>query len=91
VPHDVLVPGALTVCEMSDLAAALAPRPLWIGPLVDGVNRAVPVAIAHEHLRPVEAAYRDAEVNRRLSIAPAGLDPASPAEWIAEALAAPTR
>jgi cephalosporin-C deacetylase-like acetyl esterase len=91
VPHDVLVPGALTVCEMSDLAAALAPRPLWIGPLVDGVNRAVPVAIAHEHLRPVEAAYRDAEVNRRLSIAPAGLDPASPAKWIAEALAAPTR
>ena len=39
VPHDALVPGALTAGDLCDLAAALAPRPLRVEGLVDGLNR----------------------------------------------------
>ena len=42
VPHDVVVPGALTAGDLCDVAAALAPRPLRLEGLVDGLNREVP-------------------------------------------------
>jgi hypothetical protein len=38
VPHDVIVPGALTVSDLVDVAAALAPRALRLEGLVDGRN-----------------------------------------------------
>src|SRR5262249_37160640 len=41
VPHDVIVPGALTAGDLSDVAAALAPRALRLTGLVDGLNRRV--------------------------------------------------
>jgi hypothetical protein len=41
VPHDVVVPGGLMVSDLNDIAESLAPKPLWIGGLVDGLNRAV--------------------------------------------------
>lgn len=41
-PHDAVIPGALTVGDLPDLAAALAPRPLSLSGLVDGLNRRVP-------------------------------------------------
>lgn len=40
-PHDSLVPGALTVCDLPDLAALLAPRPVRLEAQVDGLNRRV--------------------------------------------------
>lgn len=39
VPHDVVSPGALTVGDLDDVAAAVAPRPLWLHGLVDHLNR----------------------------------------------------
>src|SRR5262245_51570234 len=39
IPHDAIVPGALTAGDLSDVAAALAPRPLRLEGLVDGRNR----------------------------------------------------
>ena len=39
VPHDALVPGALTVGDMPDLVAALRPRPVLLSRQVDGRNR----------------------------------------------------
>ena len=44
VPHDVLIPGALTMGDLGDVATALAPRSLRIEGMVDGVNREVPTA-----------------------------------------------
>ncbi|HEX5272284.1 MAG TPA: acetylxylan esterase [Gemmataceae bacterium] len=41
VPHDIIVPGALTAGDLGDVAAALAPRPLRQEGLVDGQNRRV--------------------------------------------------
>src|SRR5262249_5784398 len=39
VPHDVIVPGALTASDLNDVADAVAPRPVRLEALVDGVNR----------------------------------------------------
>ena len=41
VPHDVVIPGVLTLGDLSDIAAAIAPRPLRLEGLVDGLNRRV--------------------------------------------------
>jgi len=42
VPNDIIVPGILEVGDVSDIAAALAPRPLLLENLVDGKNRLAP-------------------------------------------------
>jgi pimeloyl-ACP methyl ester carboxylesterase len=39
VPMDWVVPGLLEVCEVDDLAAAVAPRPVFLDGLIDGRNR----------------------------------------------------
>ena len=39
IPPDAVIPGVLTAGDLPDLAAALAPRPLRIDALVDGLNR----------------------------------------------------
>ncbi len=44
VPHDTIVPGALTLGDLDDVAAALAPRPLRLEGRVDGLNRRVEAA-----------------------------------------------
>src|SRR6185369_7717375 len=41
VPHDACVPGALPAGDLSDLASALAPRPLHLDQMVDHLNRLV--------------------------------------------------
>jgi hypothetical protein len=41
IPHDVIVPGALTAGDLCDVAAALAPRSVRLEGLVDGLNRRV--------------------------------------------------
>src|SRR5262249_55675959 len=41
VPHDTVIPGVLTAGDVCDLAGALAPRPLHLESLVDGLNRKV--------------------------------------------------
>src|SRR5262249_30454004 len=40
-PHDVVVPGVLTVGDLCDLAGAVAPRALRMDEMVDGLNREV--------------------------------------------------
>ena len=52
VPHDALIPGALTAGDLCDVAAALAPRPLRMEGLDDGLDRVVaPVHVELEFLR----------------------------------------
>jgi hypothetical protein len=59
VPHDVIVPGALTAGDLCDVAAALAPRPLRIDHPVDGLNRAVERAEAARTYLRTATAYRE--------------------------------
>lgn len=54
VPHDVIVPGALAAGDLSDVAAALQPRPLLLQGLVDGQNRRAKSSAADKN-EPVAA------------------------------------
>jgi hypothetical protein len=71
-PHDVIVPGALTVGDLSDVAGALAPRPLRLDGLVDGLNRRVPADQASQLFQPARAAYQSAKAADRLQLAADG-------------------
>jgi dienelactone hydrolase len=63
VPYDAILPGALTAGDLNDVAAALAPRPLRLEGLVNGLNQLVaPEALAA--LEPVRSAYRSAAPER---------------------------
>jgi cephalosporin-C deacetylase-like acetyl esterase len=68
VPHDCVVPGALTVGDLGDVAAVLAPRPLWLGELVDGVNRRVSADTVQQALASARTAYRTARATEQLRL-----------------------
>jgi hypothetical protein len=86
VPHDAIVPGALTTGDWADLAAALAPRSLRLEGLVDGLNRRVsqkeleavysPTRLSYQNTRSTERLVLDAEIS-----SPEGL-----ARWLVGAL-----
>jgi len=42
IPHDVVVPGLLTVADLDDIATVLAPRPVVLAEMVDHLNRRIP-------------------------------------------------
>ena len=68
VPHDAVVPGALTVGDLCDVAAALAPRPLRMEGLVDGRNCVATQENVNARFEPAIRAY--AREPDRLVLAP---------------------
>jgi hypothetical protein len=58
VPQDVIIPGILEVGDLADVEAALAPRPLRVTGLVDGLDRLVPEETLNEQLKPAEDVYQ---------------------------------
>jgi hypothetical protein len=56
-PHDAIVPGALTAGDLCDVAAALAPRALRFEGLVDGRDCVVEEAELRQTLQPALEAY----------------------------------
>ncbi len=82
VPHDIIVPGALTVGDLSDVAAALAPLPLRFEGLVDGRNCALPKPELRRWLEPARQAY--AGRDERLVLSP-GVT-ADGGDWLSGAL-----
>jgi cephalosporin-C deacetylase-like acetyl esterase len=66
VPHDAVVPGALTTGDLPDILAALAPRALRIEGAVDGLNRRVPGKRLTTSLEPVRKAYAGEKAEGRL-------------------------
>lgn len=83
VPHDIVVPGALTAGDLCDVAAALAPRRLLLTDLVDGQNRLVANAGAAKALSPVRQAY-ESTAKARLSLPGDTAEPV--AKWLTTAL-----
>lgn len=86
VPHDALIPGALTAGDLCDVAAALAPRPLRMEGLVDGLNRAVADAEAVRLLDPARSAYRALDAGSRLQLAGGDATTPPPARWLLDSL-----
>jgi hypothetical protein len=79
VPHDVIVPGALTAGDLCDIAAALAPRPLQLADLVDGQNRALTAEEVAMAFAPVNAAYGPEAASTLLLMGPGA---ESAAKWL---------
>jgi cephalosporin-C deacetylase-like acetyl esterase len=86
VPHDVIVPGALTAGDLADVAAALAPRPLRLEALADGLNRRVPVKTLAQTYEPAQAAYVSAKVEGKLQFADEPSSAAALARWLVDNL-----
>jgi hypothetical protein len=60
VPQDIIIPGILEMGDLPDVAAMLAPRPLFLEGLVDGRNRALPETLFQQQLQVVFEAYKKA-------------------------------
>jgi hypothetical protein len=82
VPHDAVVPGALTAGDLCDVAAALAPRPLRLEGLVDGRNRRVSTDVLAKTYEPAVGAYRSAGGRDRLILSPDGENAVAAARWL---------
>jgi hypothetical protein len=67
-PADSIIPGLLSVADLCDLVAALAPRPLLMEALVDGCNRRASRAQVEEIFRVARTAYQMARGPERLRI-----------------------
>ncbi|HUE73042.1 MAG TPA: hypothetical protein VMP01_19310, partial [Pirellulaceae bacterium] len=82
-PHDCVVPGVFETGDLPELVAALAPRPVRLEGLVDGVNRTVTEdRLKVTYARAVER-YDDENAGASLSIQP---QRSPPAEWLIEQL-----
>jgi hypothetical protein len=82
VPHDVIVPGALTAGDLGDVAATLAPHPLRLEALVDGRNCPLSAQEIQRIFEPTLQAYRTS--TDKLSIIPALRNDLT--AWLAQAL-----
>ena len=61
IPHDVVVPGALTAGDLCDVAAALIPLPLRLERLVDGRNCIIAEQDIEQIFKPTRQAYSAVE------------------------------
>ena len=82
VPHDTIIPEALTAGDLCDIAAALAPIPLRLEGLVTGRNCEVTAPELRRWLEPTRQAY--AGRPDRLTLHPRIAADAAP--WLASAL-----
>ena len=86
VPHDILVPEALTAGDLCDVAATLAPCFLRLSELVDGQNRQITdTQLAAEFGRVTEA-YKTAQSPNRLTLESTQQPPTSIAKWLVASL-----
>jgi hypothetical protein len=86
VPHDALIPGALSAGDLSTVAAGLAPRPLCMVGLVDGLDRAVGADAMARILEPARSAYHALGATSRLRLGEVESKSLSAARWLLEHL-----
>ena len=87
VPHDAVVPGALAVSDCQDIAAAAAPRPLWISGLVDGQNRHITQNQAEQTYAKARQQFAEAKASNRFQLQAAEQDRAQTiVPWLVERL-----
>jgi dienelactone hydrolase len=87
VPHDALVPGALTTGDLSDVASSLAPIPLRLEGLVDGLNREVSAEEAAKAYERARNAYRTRKVEVHLQVGGRERQSQSVGHWLLRQLA----
>ena len=84
-PHDVIIPGALTVGDLCSAAAALAPRPVRLEGLVDGLNRRAGLKAVEFEYKPAREAYALAAASGNFIIGDPAGDSAA-AQWLLKSL-----
>ena len=85
-PHDVIVPGALTAGDLGAVAAVLAPRALRLEGLVDGLNRRVSVEALEQAYEPARTAYSAASAAMQLTLQVTPASGQELAAWLASRL-----
>jgi dienelactone hydrolase len=68
IPHDVVVPAALTAGDLCDVAAALAPRRVRLEGIVDGWNRTISATDLASAYQPAATSYRAAGAAAQFSL-----------------------
>jgi cephalosporin-C deacetylase-like acetyl esterase len=86
VPHDAVIPGALTEGDLCDLAAVLAPCPLWMDGLVDGRNRGVSANELAKIFAVTQEAYRSRKAESYLRLSAEATAESSAAGWVVQQL-----
>ena len=86
-PHDVIIPGALTVGDLCGAAAALAPRPVRLEGLVDGLNRRADLKDVESEYKPARQAYALAAASEDFVVGDPA-DDAAVAQWLLKSLLA---
>jgi hypothetical protein len=83
IPHDVVVPGVLSAGDLPDLVAVLAPRPVALVALVDGLNRPSEAARQAEAYRLAIDVYAGRKAKGALAVHAVG---PPPGPWFLERL-----
>jgi hypothetical protein len=86
-PHDCIIPGALTAGDICDVAAILAPRPVKLEGWIDGLNREVSVDALTQTFEPARKAYRSAKAEDCLRLGAVGTGAESASRWLLRQLA----
>lgn len=84
-PHDVIIPGVLNAGDLCDVTAALAPRPVRLEGLVDGLNRRAPLKAVELEYKPARQAYTLAAASENFVLGDPANDSAV-AQWILKRL-----
>jgi hypothetical protein len=84
-PHDLIIPGVLNACDLCDVAAALAPRPVRLEGLVDGLNRRAPPAAVEFEYKPARQAYTRAAASANFVVGDPA-DDSAVAQWLLKSL-----
>ena len=84
-PHDVIIPGVLTAGDLCDVAAALAPRPVRLEGLVDGLNRRSPLNAVETEFKPARQAYTRAGATDSFVVGDPA-DDSAVARWLLKSL-----
>jgi dienelactone hydrolase len=82
VPHDVIIPGVLTAGDLEDVAAALAPRPLRLEALVDGLNRRATQAEARAALEIARKGYEEMGAGKQFHLDQQGSPDKTGVAWL---------
>jgi len=84
-PHDVIIPGVMTVGDLCSITAALAPRPVRLEGLVNGLNRRAALKAVAAEYEPARQAYMLAKSSRHLVMVDRAGDSAI-AQWLLRSL-----
>ena len=82
-PHDFVVPGAISTGDIPSLAAAIAPRPLRVESAVTGVNRLAETQLVNKEWQFATDIYTQQKAKEELLLKS---DRKSSLRWLAETL-----